>query len=37
LHVPYIVLVGLAGLRGNLRWKDRRFTGQRGIAPNKGS
>jgi len=32
IHLPYIVVTGLAGLGGDLHWKDRRFRGQRGIA-----
>jgi len=32
VHIPYIVLMGFAGWSGDLRWKDRRFTGQKGIA-----
>ncbi len=32
VHIPYIVLMGLAGWSGDLHWKDRRFTGQKGIA-----
>jgi cellulose synthase/poly-beta-1,6-N-acetylglucosamine synthase-like glycosyltransferase len=31
-HLPYIVVMGLAGRTGDLHWKDRRFKGQRGIA-----
>jgi len=32
VHIPYIILMGLAGGGGDLRWKGRRFSGQRGIA-----
>jgi hypothetical protein len=35
LHVPYIVLTGLAGLGGDLHWKDRRFRGQKGPAAER--
>jgi len=37
LHPPYIIIAGLAGLGGDLRWKDRRFRGQKGIAAERGS
>lgn len=32
VHIPYIVIMGLAGWSGDLHWKERRFRGQRGIA-----
>lgn len=37
VHIPYIVLAGLAGLGGDLHWKGRRFRGQRGIPADTGS
>jgi cellulose synthase/poly-beta-1,6-N-acetylglucosamine synthase-like glycosyltransferase len=37
LHPPYIIIAGLAGLGGDLRWKDRRFRGQKGITAERGS
>jgi cellulose synthase/poly-beta-1,6-N-acetylglucosamine synthase-like glycosyltransferase len=37
LHIPYVIIMGLTGLGGDLRWKDRRFAGQKGIVTDMGS